>query len=456
MKFHEYTTEKARVVTAYKKERMRRELARVQRLSPRAVLNLKLESIIATYSTDLQVLMASTTEPDKALSVRATSGLAALKLTVTEIDWFDLGRPFYNVFPIVERLTANTKLDIPAARVSLPHNSLCFRFAKGHEPFGLKTALVRTGAVGDGSAKVFAHLCTYTAPNGKRMNLFDHILWTGCFTTTDGAVPNDRFYFSVNRPEIFSRPNGGAVTIEDVIMLATKKRVDEDQKAHVLFEKRTHFIGRLVVLASMLAAGNDLITPALLPGDEEKYAATTDAMARKWMEERAANIQGRGFDFGKSLQAKSETCPHWRNPHMALYWTGVGGSTPVLKLRQGSVVMPKHLTSVPTGFDCPLAEQEQAPKTEYVYFLRDPSQGLVKVGRTRRSIAERQQESSTFVPNGLTLLGYIETGDCVEMETRIHREQGHKRRANEFFELSAEEVRAILIAYGGTTTEHLE
>lgn len=456
MKFHEYTTEKARVVTAYKKERMRRELARVQHLSPRKLLDLRCRNAIETFGADVQALLASTTEPNKELSKRANHGVAAFKATVTEMDWFDLGRPFYNVFPIVERLTANTKLNIPAARVSLPHNSLCFRFAKGHEPFGLKTALVRTGNVGDGAAKMFKHLCAYTSPGGKQRNLFDHLLWTGCFTTVDAAVPDDTFYFSVNKPEIFQRRDGKEVTIEDAIMLTVARQDGEPRNSHDLFEKRTYFIGRLVVLASLLAAGNDLITPALLPGDEEKYAAETDAAAKRWLEERAAKIQGRGFDFGKALQAKSEACPHWRNPHMALYWTGVGGSTPVLKLRQGSVVMPKHLTNVPTGFDCPIVEQAEQTKHEYVYFLRDPSQGLVKVGRTRRSIAERQQESSTFVPNGLTLLGYIETGDCVEMETRIHREQADKRRANEFFELSAEEVRSILIAYGGTTTEHLE
>jgi hypothetical protein len=71
---------------------------------------------------------------------------------------------------------------------------------------------------------------------------------------------------------------------------------------------------------------------------------------KRWLEERAARVAGRGFDFGRDLQRKSETSPHWRNPHLALFHTGAGRTVPVLKLRAGCVVLPKHLSEIPTGF----------------------------------------------------------------------------------------------------------
>jgi hypothetical protein len=49
----------------------------------------------------------------------------------------------------------------------------------------------------------------------------------------------------------------------------------------------------------------------------------------------------------------------------------------------------------------------------------------------------------------LSLLGYISTGDCTELETRIHREYAHKRRDNEFFEISDTEVAEIVTQFGG-------
>jgi hypothetical protein len=452
MKFHEYETQKARAIGICSRAGQHRKVAKLKKMSPREALRLKAQLVRENATSALELLYRVT--EDRAVRAPAIKEAATaeldLRLVAAELDWFDAARPFYNVFPIVEKLTTNTKLTAPYEKLTLPQSVLCFRFARGHEPFGIKTALVRVGETESANTKNCA-LTRFVCGEPVAASLF-----FGLFNTTEPNVDDSVYVFDVCQPDTLKSAGINASTIDDVLRWITREDSTFQVEDNKLYTQRVYFLSRLTVLATLIAAGNDLITPALLPSDQDKYAAETDEAVKRWMEERAAKIQGRGFDFGKELQAKSETCPHWRNPHGALYWTGPGGRVPVVKVRQGVLVKARHLTAVPTGVDCPIIEQAADTRPEYVYFLRDPSQGLVKIGRTRRSIAERQQESSTFVPNGLTLLGYIETGDCVEMETRIHREQSDKRRANEFFELAAAEVKAILVAYGGTATDHLE
>ena len=219
------------------------------------------------------------------------------------------------------------------------------------------------------------------------------------------------------------------------------------------------FVFKLAAFVSMLHKGADLITPIVLTKHQEKYDSSLDEAAKKWLEDKAAQIQGRGFAIGKTLNEQSAVSPHLRNSHMALYWTGPGRTEPKLILRSGSVVMPKHLSQVPSGFlgDETTIEvlQESANNDnntalEHVYFLLDSTANYIKIGRTKRAVEARRRESKTFVPGGLRLIGYISTGDSVALETRLHREYAHKRRDNEFFALSLDEAHTIIESFGGT------
>lgn len=482
MKFHEYTTVKQRVLNYSEDIGHGRTPAtkKIRKMSPREYLNIHAKDIVQIIGDKIRtnvermLRVVEGTEIETPINyddsglVVAADGLHSAFYTMTEMDWFDDNRPFYNVYPIVEKLTQNTKLDVPVERLKFPQNVMCFRFPKGHEPFGIKIAIIKLGSFDSSGAQIFKSI--FDTERGT--NILNNMLAVGRFDTVDGGS----FMINIPTPNNATQlKDGSPVTVEKLLDVASVLLVDDyvgnyingvigntdailttavdknkkPEDTHI-YLKRLYFLFRLAVLVSLVAEGNDLITPAVLSSEQDKYDNETNEEAKRWLEERAAQIQGRGFNFGKDLQQRSDSSPHWRNPHMALYWTGPGGSVPVLKLRQGAIVMPKHLADVPTGFDCPIVNEETpTTKVEYVYFLRDPSQGFVKIGRTRRKIADRQKESSTFVPGGLTLLGYIETGDCVELETRIHREYGHLRRHNEFFALAAAEVTEIITKFGG-------
>jgi hypothetical protein len=484
MKFYEYETSKLKEIRELEEEGYKRAANKLRKMSPPEFLAKKavrvvtrvgdvvrdgIESMLRKLKTEGGEFAVDNAEGHMTISAE---GIHAAFCTMAEMDWFDDNRPFYNVYPIVEKLTNNTKLTIPLAQLRFPHDVMCFRFPKGQEPLGIKTAIIKLQNFDSKGSQIFKPIFEPVMGSVRTRNILDNMLAVGHFTTVETG---DHFMINVPKPPpTTARNDGGPVTVEDLLQLASQiltahphdvatymadvsgnldfivQGGTEPPDSQRIYLKRLYFLFKLSVLVSMVAAGNDLITPAILASEQEKYDAETDEAAKRWMEERAAKIQGRGFDFGRGLQTRSETSPHWRNPHMALYWTGEGRATPVLKLRAGSIVIPKHISSVPSGFDCPVVDDTEATvQAEYVYFLRDPSRGFVKIGRTRRKIADRQRESSTFVPGGLSLLGYISTGDCTELETRIHREYAHKRRDNEFFEISDTEVAEIVTQFGG-------
>lgn len=484
MKFYEYETSKLTEIRNLENDGYKRAADKLRKMSPTEFLEKKSVRIIERVGDVVQKGLETAmhniaTSADNDFFSRDNThltipaqGIHSAFCTMTEMDWFDDNRPFYNVYPIVEKLTNNTKLTIPLNQLRFPHSVMCFRFPKGQEPLGIKTAIIKLQDFDSRGAQIFKPIFEPALGSARTKNILDNMLAVGHFTTVDTG---DHFMINVPKPPTATvRTDGTPVTVEDLLHIASQILVaqprdlttymsevtgtldfivqsgTEPPASQKIYLKRLYFLFKLSVLVSMVAAGNDLITPAILASEQEKYDAETDEAAKRWMEERAAKIQGKGFDFGRELQARSETSPHWRNPHMALYWTGEGRTNPVLKLRAGSIVIPKHLSSVPSGFDCPVIDDNtETTQVEYVYFLRDPSQGFVKIGKTSRKITDRQRASRTWVPGGLSLLGYISTANCTELETRIHREYAHKRRDNEFFEISDNEVEEIVTQFGG-------
>lgn len=123
---------------------------------------------------------------------------------------------------------------------------------------------------------------------------------------------------------------------------------------------------RLVVFIGLLANDQDFITPVVLNKDRVRYESADDPDVRKWLEDRAVRKMGRGFDVFKKLELERETSPHWRNPHLALFWTGPGRTKPVIRMRSGSVVQRVSMAEVPTGYLGP----ETADEDRYFDFQR--------------------------------------------------------------------------------------
>jgi hypothetical protein len=246
--------------------------------------------------------------------------------------WFEEKRPFYNVYPIVVGLACRTRLDFQIKKVSLPHRTMCFRFAASGCPDGYESALV---SIGDGTIIAVA---LKRRPCGERVIQLGHV---SCCGESDKTIEQD-----IERQEkTFSEL---PLWIREAHDASGVQRRGAD----------VSFIYRLAVIASQLADGCDLITPIVLEKDRAKHDAA-DESGKRWLEERAARVAGRGYDFGRRLQSLSEQSPHWRNPHLALFWTGEGRKTPKLRLRAGCVVMPKNMCEVPTGYLGDDADAEQ-------------------------------------------------------------------------------------------------
>ncbi len=59
-----------------------------------------------------------------------------------EQAWVDDERPFYNVWPIAENLARDVTLDLPFSAIEIPFDSIVLRFALGHEPYKICTAML--------------------------------------------------------------------------------------------------------------------------------------------------------------------------------------------------------------------------------------------------------------------------------------------------------------------------
>lgn len=261
--------------------------------------------------------------PDQIAS--KVAAIQALMRFGAELTWFEEDRPFYNVFPIVVSLANKTKLDFPIRLVRFPNQTICFRFAASQVPGGYESALV-TSPKDQGCVLVVAQK---RLPGGDSKIQISHV---SCHGNHDQTVEQS---LECQQANFASLPE----SMKSFATCESYRRLGDEMA----------FIYRLAVIAAQLASGSDLITPIVLEKDRSRHEAA-DQPTRQWLEERAARVVGRGYDFGRNLQRLSEQSPHWRNPHLALFWTGEGRQVPKLQLRAGCVVLPRHMSEVPTGY----------------------------------------------------------------------------------------------------------
>jgi len=534
MQFHTFETAKQRVIREFQNTTESDQIKKSLGLAGAAFADMRARvQATARTKTNEEILTAAITSASRPParagdqhSHKVSGNLDRIILShLSEYEWLQLERPFYNVYPIVEKLVRNTKLQVSAAFLQLPYRTMLFRFAAGHEPYGIKTILLTIGQphevpentnyfnargfdimrgiaatatvqyadkIADGSrhdvytlAAVFEEVKDATArPYEPRFPL--------SYTEQEAFEEISQKYQTLQSLRgsrlkkteyVFSRGFGSAPApqklrpIDEALTCCLKPidvtihdqhnihlfGADKDNPAYMGFQSLEihQFIFKLATLVSMLHRGDNLIAPIVLAKHQDRYDREPDEAAKKWLEDKAAHIQGRGFSVGKELQKRSDVSPHYRNPHMALYWTGPGRKEPTLIFRAGADVMLKKIARVPTGFLGPEKDDEPTETTrqEYVYFLREPHTGFVKIGRTSRTIAARKRQLECGI-HGLILVGHIVTGDCVELETRLHREYAEKRRRradgrqSEFFELTDAAVQEIVCRHGGTF--HLE
>jgi len=88
-------------------------------------------------------------------------------------------------------------------------------------------------------------------------------------------------------------------------------------------------------------------------------------------------------------------------------------------------------------------------RKECVYFIKQRGLTPVKIGYTSESTPSKRIKSlETAAPYGIDLLGFISTGNGLELERRLHKFFKKKRVNNEWFDITENQVEAILFCYG--------
>jgi len=280
-------------------------------------------------------------------------------VALAEEIWVALERPYYNVWPIATELVQSVKLDLKFSQVHIPFDSILLRFPVGQEPSRLGTVLL-FWSHDSHAIKVCCHFQDGT----------DNLLHIQHVYRPDDIVEN--WLNGLNeRSQGLQRHQSEAGTL----------------------------IVRLMVFLSLLSKNDDLITPIVLSKDQLRYDATNDAAQKEWLENRAVKRAGRGFDFGKRLQIQSEQSPHWRNPHLCLFWTGKGRTVPIIKMRSGAVVDKVSMAEVPTGYLGPetAVEDQIVDKTPRVPLSKSKRFEILRRDKYKCQLCGASQGSDTVL-----------------------------------------------------------
>jgi hypothetical protein len=238
--------------------------------------------------------------------------------------WYSSDRPYYNVWPIVYDIMKGVKLTVRWSDIALPYQGMLFRFPAGQELLGCHTMLLAK------QTEIAAGLpgCVMYCSQSPSTKV------PGQVGQAVGVMP----LLSENEDQTIEQ------ALEESVVAY---EADTEQERVIKTHTATMF--RLAAFAALLVRGEDLITPVILSKDRERWQKADDA-ERKWLEQRAASRGNPGFDIGRKCQEAKDRNPHYRNPHLCLFWTGQGRGVPLVKERRGGIVKTKALTDVPTGF----------------------------------------------------------------------------------------------------------
>ena len=249
---------------------------------------------------------------------------------MNELDWERLRRPYYNVFPGIIPLLTRLNLDLDTTLIRLPMDSLCIRFPKDPTKNPLKfdwkgeQMRVRAILMGDIGGGMGISLHFDIGQHGPRE-------WPlrGCCN--------------------FARQPG--LTVEQA--LATLVRHKEGKDVVWLPAALMADCVRLCCTLCLLDNDPSVISPDVLAEDRRKYDDTSDQR----LIDRAHRRGKVGWNIGRHV----EQIPHYRRPHMALFWTGEGREIPKIKPRNGCIVHRDKVEDIPTGFEGETDESVEPP-----------------------------------------------------------------------------------------------
>jgi hypothetical protein len=222
--------------------------------------------------------------------------------------WYHKRRPFFNVYPGVEKCLKNTRGCIDPAMI--PHSVLHdlgvmeIRFAESSSTPSFFIAILPTQC-GNNAPRQAVHLIRKDARGIQ------------CYAASFGTPAETR------TPPI---NEGGWEDTGDDVRMEMEIRV------------------RLAMGVMLLAADPRYCEPVLLNRDRDKMMNDAE---RQQALERAKKRGNFGFDLGRDV----EVSPHFRRPHFAIRWTGKGSAIPRLVPVKGAIINEGLITNVPTGYE---------------------------------------------------------------------------------------------------------
>lgn len=224
--------------------------------------------------------------------------------------WYRQRRPFFNVYPGVEKCLRNTRLDIDPE--AIPQSII-------HQ---LGVMEVRTQAGSKTPSFFLAVLPGVTA--GKSPVMAVHTMRTDTRGIQSCVSPFGKQLDDRSGPKITDDWDGSSDADEMLTEVTARLRI--------------------AIGVMLLASDPRYCEPVLLNRDKGKLLNETE---REVAIERARRNGNYGFDIGKGI----EVSPHFRRPHFAIRWTGKGSSVPRLVPVKGAVINESLVTTVPTGYE---------------------------------------------------------------------------------------------------------
>lgn len=270
------------------------------------------------------------------------SGAAEIA-TMAEARWFALRRPYYSVWPHVVEGLSRVPLTVDAAKLRLPIDTLCIRFAKSDTPtfadVRLRSVLVQLVEIPPESQPGAATAFWSVAADVGAKALSPYASERGV---------------ELPFPATFNIHLVPGTEFEQLLTAIDGIYADLPSRQAAL-----KFAARIVAGCCLLASDPDIVVPDVLAADRQRYDETGDL---KYVEK--AHRRGK---IGWNVGARLEMDPHYRRAHLGLRWCGKGRTEPRIVPISGCLVKRQKLKEVPTGYlddeVCPTCGSYRVPQT---------------------------------------------------------------------------------------------
>ncbi|MCK9459548.1 MAG: hypothetical protein M0R80_07910 [Proteobacteria bacterium] len=248
-----------------------------------------------------------------------------------EANWLKADRPFYNVWPKIIPMLIRLNLNkIDTSWVRPPLSELCIRLPERDNPLGfeykqqqyfVRTILIADALIGTSLAGSSRGVC----------------IWLDFGEVETQMVCGVPISAPIHNYYMFQCTEG--VSVQEEI----EKLPPDPGLSYGVQIPHTLVLDCIRLICTLCFLGNtpQLITPDVLADDFLKFENTGDW---KYVE-KARRRHKYGWNVGKHIEVN----PHWRRPHLALYWVGKGRTIPEILPRKGALIHKELVDKVPTG-----------------------------------------------------------------------------------------------------------